>query len=473
MVEETLDFALRLENFGFTYPHTAAPVLNDVNLAVRPGEFLLLTGDTGSGKTTLLRLLKKELAPVGERSGVAEIAGNVGFVAQNPDTQIVCDSVWHELAFGLENAGVDPDEMRLRVAETAYFFGMEPWFHRSVQELSGGQKQLLNLASVIALRPDVLLLDEPTSQLDPLAQRDFAHALFRVNRELGCTVVVATHAPQLLARYATRQVHLKDGVIGETVKEEMTPAATPAPRQLSADVSSKKTASDLQFSLRDVHAAYDKSSAPILRGVDLEVTSGEIHALVGGNGCGKSTLLKVLAGTLRPYRGKVRREAGTQAYLPQDPRALFLADTVAEELALWQHSAAVPYTDEGVAAVLERFCLTDRTQVHPYDLSGGQQQLLALAKLWLVKPDVYLLDEPLKGLDAHARTLVLEVFAEEAARGATLVVATHDMAFVRDACNKVTFLFDGQVAATQTPSAFFAQNLLFAPFLADADEGRR
>ena len=463
---ETRQPALSMRGFTFAYPRSA-PVLKEVDFTAEQGEFVLLTGATGSGKTTFLRCFKPELTPVGEQSGQVRTQGSVGYVAQNPETQIVCDSVWHEMAFGLENAGVSSDEMRVRVAEVAYFFGMEPWFDAKVNELSGGQKQLLNLAAVLALRPSVLLLDEPTSQLDPLAARDFAHALFRVNRELGLTVVVATHAPQVLARYATRSVVLEGGKVlrGEGTRRELA-AQNDAGASLAMPPAAP-CAGDASCKLREVFARYAKDARPVLRGMSLEVAQGEIHALIGGNGCGKTTALKVVASVMAPYRGKVSKAKGTQAYLPQDPHALFMADSVAEELALWQHTAARPYTAGDIASVCERFGLAGLAQQHPYDLSGGQQQLLAFAKLFLTRPDLYLLDEPMKGLDAAARATLISALREEAARGAAILVATHDMAFVAEACTRVSFLFDGQVAATQAPADFFAQNLFFRPFLAE------
>ncbi|MBP3884674.1 MAG: ABC transporter ATP-binding protein, partial [Olsenella sp.] len=195
----------------------AAPaVLRGCDLAIPQGAFCLLAGDTGSGKTTLLRLAKPEIAPAGSLSGSVralgrdvraltplESAQTVGYVFQSPDNQIVCDTVWHEMAFGLENLAVPETEMRRRVAEVCYFFGMERWFHAKTSDLSGGQRQVLALAATLAMRPRVLLLDEPTSMLDPLAEKGFASLLFRVNRELGVTVVVATHAPAPLVPFAS------------------------------------------------------------------------------------------------------------------------------------------------------------------------------------------------------------------------------------------------------------------------------
>ena len=220
--------AIEVRGLSFTYPGAEAPVLDELDWSVPQGAFALLVGGTGSGKSTLLSLLKPEIAPTGACSGELRVLGEgvagmdvrvsaerVGYVFQDPDNQIVCETVWHEMAVGLENLGMPRDEMRRRVAETSYFFGLEDWLHRDTDTLSGGRKQLLSLAAVLALRPRVLLLDEPTSQLDPVAEKNFLHALFRVNRELGCTVVVATHQPRPMLEYATCAYRIEDGRVCE------------------------------------------------------------------------------------------------------------------------------------------------------------------------------------------------------------------------------------------------------------------
>lgn len=220
--------AIEVQGLSFAYPGAEAPVLEGLDWRVPQGAFALLVGGTGSGKSTLLSLLKPEIAPAGERTGDARVLGEnvadmdvrasaerVGYVFQDPENQIVCETVWHEMAFGLENLGLARDEMRRRVAETSYFFGLEDWLHRDTDTLSGGRKQLLSLAAVLALRPRVLLLDEPTSQLDPVAEKNFLHALFRVNRELGCTVVVATHQPRPMLEYATCAYRIEGGRVHE------------------------------------------------------------------------------------------------------------------------------------------------------------------------------------------------------------------------------------------------------------------
>lgn len=220
--------AIEVRSLSFAYPDADAAVLEGLDWSVSQGAFALLVGGTGSGKSTLLSLLKPEIAPAGTRSGELRVLGEpvadmdvrasverVGYVFQDPENQIVCETVWHEMAFGLENLGLARDEMRRRVAETSYFFGLEDWLHRDTDTLSGGRKQLLSLAAVLALRPRVLLLDEPTSQLDPVAEKNFLHALFRVNRELGCTVVVATHQPRPMLEYATRAYRIEGGCVRE------------------------------------------------------------------------------------------------------------------------------------------------------------------------------------------------------------------------------------------------------------------
>ena len=291
--------ALAYDDVTFRYPGSRGDVLSGVSMAVPAGAFALLVGGTGSGKSTLLSLAKPQIAPAGDRAGQVRVFGRpvddldgaaaceVGYVFQDPDNQIVCDSVWHEMAFGLENLGTPQGEMRRRVAEASYFFGMGPWFHSDTDALSGGRKQLLALASTLVMQPRVLLLDEPTAQLDPIAARNFLHALFRVNRELGCTVVVATHEPELMADYATCAFELVDGAVRpvEDLGRFKCEAAL-AERGALCDANAPAA-----VSARGAWFRYGRDDDWVLRGLDLEVRQGEVQALVGGNGCGKSTLL--------------------------------------------------------------------------------------------------------------------------------------------------------------------------------------
>ncbi len=457
--------------FAFSYPGAEKPVFCGVDWRVAAGEFQLLVGATGCGKTTLLRCAVPALAPTGAREGSLERSGFVGYVDQSPANQLVCDTVWHELAFGLENRGVPQAQMRRRVAEVAHFFGIEPWFHRRCDELSGGQQQIVVLASALALRPSVLLLDEPTSQLDPVAEKTFAHALFRVSRELGITVVVATHAPETLVEYATSAVRLgpaglEERPLCEFGREVLGDVAlVGAAGRAGAGTAGGSGAADGEkpvVTLDGVFARYSRQTDWVLRGFDFTAAAGSIHALVGGNGSGKSTLLKVVAGVLRPERGRVdNRLRASQALLPQNPKALFVCDSVAEELREWQKACG--YSEAQIAQVQAEFGLEGLDARHPYDLSGGQQQLLAFAKLALTKPRLWLMDEPTKGLDAEAALVVARAMRRLADGGATLIVATHDLTCAALLANTVTLIFDGESACDEPAAEFFEGNIFYQP----------
>ena len=461
--------ALAYDDVTFRYPGSRGDVLSGVSMAVPAGAFALLVGGTGSGKSTLLSLAKPQIAPAGDRAGQVRVFGRpvddldgaeaceVGYVFQDPDNQIVCDSVWHEMAFGLENLGTPQGEMRRRVAEASYFFGMGPWFHSDTDALSGGRKQLLALASTLVMQPRVLLLDEPTAQLDPIAARNFLHALFRVNRELGCTVVVATHEPELMADYATCAFELVDGAVRpvEDLGRFKCEAALAERGALcDADASAAVSARGAWF-------RYGRDDDWVLRGLDLEVRQGEVHALVGGNGCGKSTLLALIAGTRRAQRGEVRSAISAKAMLPQDPKALFAEERVDEELMEWAHIGG--YGADEVQAMMGELGLADRAGLHPYDLSGGQRQMLALGKLLLVHPRLLLLDEPTKGLDRAAREHVAGMIEAARRDGVTVIVSTHDLAFVRRVADRVSLMFDGELACTEPVGEFFRNNLFYRP----------
>lgn len=461
--------ALAYDDVTFRYPGSHGDVLSGVSMAVPAGAFALLVGGTGSGKSTLLSLAKPQIAPAGDRAGQVRVFGRpvddldgaaaceVGYVFQDPDNQIVCDSVWHEMAFGLENLGTPQGEMRRRVAEASYFFGMGPWFHSDTDALSGGRKQLLALASTLVMQPRVLLLDEPTAQLDPIAARNFLHALFRVNRELGCTVVVATHEPELMADYATCAFELVDGAVRAVENlGRFKCEATLAERGALCDANAPAAVSACGAWFR-----YGRDDDWVLRGLDLEVRQGEVHALVGGNGCGKSTLLALIAGTRRAQRGEVRSAISAKAMLPQDPKALFAEERVDEELMEWAHIGG--YGADEVQAMMGELGLADRADLHPYDLSGGQRQMLALGKLLLVHPRLLLLDEPTKGLDRAARERVAGMVEAARRDGVTVIVSTHDLAFVRRVADRVSLMFDGELACTEPVGEFFRNNLFYRP----------
>ncbi len=526
--------AIEVRSLSFAYPDADAAVLEGLDWSVPQGAFALLVGGTGSGKSTLLSLLKPEIAPAGERTGDVRVLGEnvadmdvrasaerVGYVFQDPENQIVCETVWHEMAFGLENLGMSRDEMRRRVAETSYFFGLEDWLHRDTDTLSGGRKQLLSLAAVLALRPRVLLLDEPTSQLDPVAEKNFLHALFRVNRELGCTVVVATHQPRPMLEYATcayrieagrvrgvadlgslgrREPLFSDGMSGwgaircakngvfsrrEGNLGSMEPSGDEpgAKNSSELDKSSESMAQTLPFNspkaslhadgsriLQKMHGGsattlsegwfrYDRASGWVLRGLDVTFSAGAVHAIVGGNGCGKSTMLSVLAKTVKLQRGRMVRGAGSAALLPQNPKALLVAETVHDELMEWASTCG--YDEAAAQERAAQLGLGSLGARHPYDLSGGQRQLLALAKLLLIGPELLLLDEPTKGLDLESRRIIARALREHAQAGGTVVIATHDLDFAEQVSDDVAMMFDGEIACMESPADFFADNVFY------------
>lgn len=463
--------AIEVRGLSFAYPGTDAAVLEGLDWSVPQGAFALLVGGTGSGKSTLLSLLKPEIAPAGERTGDARVLGEnvadmdvrasserVGYVFQDPENQIVCETVWHEMAFGLENLGVSRDEMRRRVAETSYFFGLEDWLHRETDTLSGGRKQLLSLAAALALRPRVLLLDEPTSQLDPVAEKNFLHALFRVNRELGCTVVVATHQPRPMLEYATCAYRIEGGRVRDVVdlaslgsREGLLALGSCRPAQGAA--------TSAAAAIREGWFRYDRAGGWVLRGLDVTFSSGAVHAVVGGNGCGKSTMLSVLAKTAKLQRGRMVRGTASAALLPQNPKALLVAETVRDELMEWASSCG--YDEAAAQEQTARLGLAGLEMRHPYDLSGGQRQLLALAKLLLIGPELLLLDEPTKGLDLASRCIIARALREHAQAGGTVVIATHDLDFTEQVSDDVAMMFDGEIACMEPPADFFADNVFY------------
>lgn len=469
--------AIEVEHFSFSYPQNdgaaARNALQDISFQVEQGAFCVLVGSTGCGKTTLLRSLKPELAPAGSASGSLKLFGKqlvqnahpamspsesaqlIGYVMQDPDAQIVCDTVWHELAFGLENIGTNPNEIRRRIAEVAHYFGIEPWMRSKTEDLSGGQKQLVNLAAVLALRPQLLVLDEPTSQLDPNAVKQFLFILSRVNRELGITVVMATHSPEDAALYATQRVDLDDP--GPIASFDQAAAAMQSRRLQRASLLQH---AEIVLDISNLYYRFDRHAPWVLRGAFLQVQQATVHALVGGNGSGKTTMLRCLASILKPQRGKIRNAlASSQALLPQDPKSLFVCDTVREELMEWADRCG--YDQHQAQRVSKRMGLADCAEQHPFDLSGGQQQKLAIAKLLLANPQLLFLDEPTKGLDPQSCAALSQTIKSLADEGRTIVLVTHDLDFAFATADTVSMLFDGEIVCTEPVEGFFKHNLIY------------
>lgn len=524
-----------IENLCFSYPVKNAKAdnetLKNISLKINEGEYIAVCGKSGSGKSTLLRHLKPALTPHGNRSGAVIYCGaplgildlrrqaaEIGFVMQNPDAQIVADKVWHELAFGLESLGEDVGTMRLRVAEMASFFGIQSWFHKNVNELSGGQKQILNLASVMAMSPRALILDEPTAQLDPIAAADFLASVRKVNREIGTTVIISEHRLDDVFESCDRAVVLDGGEIiahgspksvGETLKEISHDMflTMPAPMQIyagvknnlecplnvregrewltevcgSRDISVREIKEDPErisdscaVEMKEVWFRYEKDDGDVVKDLSLKVRENEIFAIAGGNGTGKTTALTLMSGVNKPYRGKIRlfgkeiNKYGDSlfrkniALLSQDPQALFVKKSVrADFMEIFDGMPFDPQQQikmENTAVLLQIDHLLD---MHPYDLSGGEMQRAALAKVLLLEPRVLFLDEPTKGLDSYYKAILGGILIKLKEKGATVVFVSHDIEFCAKYADRCALFFDGSIITENAPRKFFSGNSFY------------
>lgn len=528
LATQTLSF----ENFTFTYPQREKPCLRDINLKVNYGEFIAICGKSGSGKSTLLRQLKPSLSPHGDRQGdlffygrpilaleFREESERIGYVLQNPDNQLVTDKVWHELAFGLESLGYDSKTIRLRVAEMASFFGIQTWYRKDVTELSGGQKQLLNLAAVMVMQPDVLILDEPTSQLDPIAASDFLDTVKKINREIGTTVIISEHRLEEVLPMADRAIVLDEGeIIAEDIPENVGAIlaklnhpmflSMPTPMKVYSELylqgigkeypcpitvrdgrqyltnlmesSTNKlqredketnkpgnqftTGPDcLAVKLSETWFKYNKNEEDVIKDLSLEVRKGETFCIVGGNGTGKTTALNLIAGIKKPYRGKVVVN-GSSCVLPQNPQALFVEMTVRLDLLEIFSEDRTMSKEEKLKKVLKVAKLVDIENLlesHPYDLSGGEQQRAALAKVLLLDPEILLLDEPTKGIDNFFKESLGEILAKLKEKGTTIIMVSHDIEFCCKFADTCAMFFDGNIITTNSPREFFSGNSFY------------
>jgi energy-coupling factor transport system ATP-binding protein len=518
--------AVSVKDFSFTYAGAEEKALDGVSFEVARGGLVLLCGASGSGKTTLLRNLKPEITPAGERAGSIRIFGrdgltpresaeSVGFVMQDPDNQIVMDSVWLELAFGLENLGVAPEETGRRIGEIAAFFGIDGWFGKSVFELSGGQKQILSLAAVIAMQAEIIVLDEPTARLDPIAAGEFLHMLKRVNRELGKTVILSEHNLEEVLSDADKALYLDAGRVvydgdsrgfpGFLTRTGSTyAAALPAPTRLAVryaaeagthdgdagfplDVKQGRAwlgrlglpvcgtvrreanrGGDIAITARDLWFRYNRDDDFVLKGLDADMPEGGLHIFVGSNGSGKSTLLGVLADIYKPFRGKVTIPEGRKLrMLFQNPKSVFVRDAVVDDL----HEHDVSITDADVHEMADRLHLDKLLDRHPYDLSAGEMQKAALAKALLTRPDILLLDEPTKGLDAFAKREIGDILTGLKDSGVTIVMVTHDIAFAAEYADTCSMLFGGAIIASGRAREFFDVNMFYTTSISRMTRG--
>lgn len=528
-----------VRHLTFTYPGKDAPALRDVSFDVKMGEMVAVCGQSGSGKSTLLRNLKPALTPHGEKVGeilfygkpLEELekkqqAARIGYVLQNPDSQIVTDKVWHELAFGLENLGMDTKTIRLRVAEMASFFGIQTWFHKDVNHLSGGQKQLLNLASVMAMQPDVLILDEPTSQLDPIAAGDFLETVRKINRESGTTVIITEHRLEDVIPMCDRAIVLDQGQViahdmpanvGAILAEQNHPMfmAMPTPLQAYAllyqegigkelpcpidvrggrnwltalfagrDIGKRRLPVEEEvkpdtkpvLEMKDVWFRYNRQEPDVIKDLSFAVYPDELFCLVGGNGTGKSTMLALASGIRRPYRGAVKIKgrdigkykrnelfSGLLGVLPQNPQSIFVEKTVRLDLLEIFEGRDIADAEkarrvEEIAQTVEIGHLLD---MHPFDLSGGEQQRAALAKVLLLEPEILFLDEPTKGLDSSFKFKLAMILRHLKEKGVTVVMVSHDVEFCSRYGDRCAMFFDGKIITTNTPRIFFSGNSFY------------
>lgn len=545
---------LDVQKLTFAYPDTTVeyggvylePALKEASFCVAQGDFLVILGSSGCGKTTLLKLLKPVLAPHGKKSGsiffngadieslsYEELAYDIGFVMQDVNAQLVTDEVWHELAFGLESLGCSNSMIKRRVAEMTSFFGLSGIFHKKVRELSGGQKQMVNLASVMAMNPKLLILDEPTSQLDPIAAEEFVACLTRINRELGTTIIMTEHRLEEVLPVCTKVMAMEDGQVTafgplrECMAELCTdgrymgfmtaatrvyagvavdniyslPVSVGEGRSYLAELLKNgtltggcsdeselcdKTIEEKTFIntdknkmtvdekiISDKHVstgddilickslcyAYDKAGNDIVNKLTLSVHEGEILSISGGNGSGKTTFLKLIAGIMEPDNGRIRVAAGRRtALLPQNPTDLFTRNTVRDELVCTQDSVENEISYEAVAEVVRTCMMEDLLLRHPYDLSGGEQQRLALAKLMLIDPDIFLLDEPTKGIDPEFKLEYGDILKQLKTRGKTIIIVSHDIEWEARISDRCALMFDGSIAAVEPVKDFFSGN---------------
>lgn len=508
---------LSCENVAFKYNESTDYAISDCTFSVKKGEKIMLCGASGSGKSTLLRLLKRELSPRGELSGNITLMGKdrselsdresaekIGFVMQSPDSQTVCDKVSAELAFGLESFGVKSGEIQSRVGEMAAFFGIEPLYDRDISTLSGGQKQLVALCSVMATDPDILLLDEPTAQLDPVAARELLDILDRLNKEMGVTIIIAEHDPEELFDSCDKILYLEkgkteffgtpaltakyfvknalEGFLPETAKafarlcddlplnvrqgraklEKL--GVTDIPKQAVTDT---ERAEPYALQCKNLWQRYEKDSHDILKGCDLAVRKGECYGLLGSNGGGKSTLLRVICGLCKPYMGNVSLFGKKQkaykngslfremlAFLPQEPVTMFVKESVREDLLQSGDKAAVENVSQrmGIEHLLDR---------HPWDLSGGEIQKCAFGKILLADPKIIVLDECTKGMDSFAKKALGDILLGLKDEGRTILLVTHDLEFAAQYCDRCGLLFDGKIVAEDNAVEFFSHNRFY------------
>ncbi|MFD2042935.1 ABC transporter ATP-binding protein [Ornithinibacillus salinisoli] len=510
---------LSAKNITFNYAGSQHKVLDGVEFSVEKGDFLLVCGPSGSGKSTLLRLLKEDVAPHGKLNGSIlyngapineydrlKVTQEIGMVFQDPENQIVMELVLDELLFGMENMGFTTEQMRKKLAEMVHFFGLSDLVGKKTDKLSGGQKQLINLASVLLLEPTILLLDEPTAQLDPIAAKEFIYSLKRLNEEFGITVIMVEHRLEELFAIANRVIVLDEGkiVVDSDPKEAIyrmhanmrhyLPSTALLYLDISNDFQQEKiplsvkatkqwlSTQNIAFSqgqdetlpykeplveLKGIDYQYSKHEAPVLYNLSFSINRGEWMALVGANGTGKTTLLNIFGGMIKPQHGsityngkKVRKIDSTQiGYLPQNPKIFFVQDTVRKEYQ--QIALTYQKKEKEITYLVEKFQLNDLLDRHPYDLSGGELQKAALVGILLSKPSLLLVDEPTKGMDPDFKKEFGTLMQGLVADGLTILMVTHDIEFAASYTTRCSMIFQGNITVTEPTKQFFRGNTYY------------
>lgn len=513
-------------DFTFTYPGRDQKAIDHISLSVEQGEFLLLCGKTGCGKTTLLRHLKPSLEPVGDAEGVIlfhekpfssysqrEKAASIGYIMQNPETQMVSNKVWQELAFGLESLGLKNGEIRLRVAEMASFFGMNEWIEKQVWELSGGQKQMINLASILPMQPEVIIFDEPTSQLDPIAAAEFLSIVKKINQEFGITIIMSEHRLEEAMPLCDRTIVMENGkiiadgrpaAVGKQLRKQHNEMflAMPSPMQIYGDITvgdcpvtvkegrrwleqhfkpalteekeeavnlSEKTA---EITCKEVFFRYEKDEKNVIQNLSFQVPKGTIFAVLGGNGSGKTTLLSLISSMNVPDQGEIlingknlHSKKGKMAVskigiLPQNPQILFVEKTLYIDLLDMVQNEGCS-KEEGERRIRETAELVEISHLldrRPYDISTGEQQRAALAKVLLRAPEILLMDEPTKGLDNYFKRKLGEILRRLHEAGTTILLTSHDIEFCARYAEICALFFEGEIISQDEPRRFFANN---------------
>lgn len=531
---------IEFDRVSYRYPGAERPALDNFSLTLPVGEVIVVAGPSGVGKSTFLRCING-LVPHfsgGTLTGNVRVLGldpveatpqvmsrQVGFVFQDPEAQFVMDRVEDEIAFALENAAMSPQEMRVRVEETLDLLDLAPLRARPLAELSGGEKQRVAIAAALALRPAILVLDEPTSQLDPKSAEDVLNALVRLNNDLGLSVLLAEHRLERVLPFADQLLYLpgkgREAVLGDpreillampevpplaevakrlgwsplplTIKEGLRfSRGAKVPVAVDAYVVSSPGTQDQLVAAEDIGVRY--GPMPVLHHLDFALGSGEIVAVMGRNGSGKSTLLKTLVGLVRPQSGRVlvmgqesaRMDVATicqrVGYLPQDPNSLLFADTVMDELwfTLRNHGYAVEGKGNGKGAsqspsikppiepraLLDELGIGALADAYPRDLSVGERQRVALAAILVVKPQALLLDEPTRGLDMGAKARLADLLMGWRDTGMGIAVVTHDVELAALIADRVVLMSQGEIIAQGAPAEVLGSSPFFAPQIA-------